>query len=70
MKSLESKPEKSLLRLEKTAPEVYEALHKLKRTGWVQRGVENPESVKEHTEALENLLMNLQNYWTKKRQMA
>lgn len=42
----------SLLKLESIAPRVYQSLQDLKRTGWIQRGVENPESVKEHTEAL------------------
>jgi len=42
----------TVLKLESVAPEVYVALHSLKRTGWVNRGVKNPESVKEHTEAL------------------
>jgi putative hydrolases of HD superfamily len=42
----------SLLKLEGIAPQVYQSLQDLKRTGWVMRGVENPESVKEHTEAL------------------
>ncbi len=41
------------------APHVYEALHALKRTGWVERGVKNPESVKEHTEALIRLASEL-----------
>jgi putative hydrolases of HD superfamily len=49
----------SILTLEAAAPAVYEALHALKRTGWVNRGVENPESVKEHTEALLTLATEL-----------
>jgi putative hydrolase of HD superfamily len=48
-----------LLALEAVAPTVYEALHALKRTGWVNRGVANPESVKEHTEALLTLATEL-----------
>lgn len=52
MESSENQAEQTLLKLEKVAPKVYESLHELKRTGWVDRGVENPESVKEHTEAL------------------
>lgn len=52
MESLEKQNRQSLLKLEAVAPEVYLALQELKRTGWVMRGVENPESVKEHTEAL------------------
>lgn len=47
-----SQNNKSLLKFETIAPEVYQSLQDLKRTGWVMRGVENPESVKEHTEAL------------------
>jgi putative hydrolase of HD superfamily len=50
---------KNPLRLEKVAPRVYELLQDLKRTGWVNRGVENPESVKEHTIALLNLAIEL-----------
>ena len=50
----------AVLKLEKSAPRVYEALQQLKRTGWVERGVENPESVKEHTEALIRLAYELQ----------
>ena len=34
------------------SPETWEALAKLQRTGWVMRGIENPESVQEHTLAL------------------
>jgi putative hydrolases of HD superfamily len=41
-----------LLKLEPIAEKVYQSLQDLKRTGWVMRGVKNPESVKEHTEAL------------------
>lgn len=37
------------------APEVWNELSKLQRTGWVQRGVENPETVAEHTMALKRL---------------
>ena len=49
----------SLLKLESFAPKIYQSLQDLKRTGWVQRGVENPESVKEHTEALIALAQEL-----------
>jgi putative hydrolase of HD superfamily len=59
MESPENKAERTLLKLEKIAPEVYESLHELKRTGWVERGVENPESVKEHTESLVALAYEL-----------
>lgn len=37
------------------APDVWDKLSKLQRTGWVQRGVENPETVAEHTLALKRL---------------
>lgn len=57
MESLEKT--NTLLKLEKVAPEVYESLQALKRTGWINRGVENPESVKEHTEALIKLALEL-----------
>ena len=59
MESSENQTEKTLLKLEKIAPEVYKSLHELKRTGWVEMGVENPESVKEHTESLVALAMEL-----------
>lgn len=49
----------SVLKLESIAPMVYQALQDLKRTGWVKRQVENPESVKEHTEALITLAQEL-----------
>ncbi len=49
----------TLLKLEAIAPKVYQLLQDLKRTGWVMRGVENPESVKEHTEALMVLAKDL-----------
>ncbi len=42
----------SLLKHAAEAEDVYAALADLKRTGWLNRGVKNPESVKEHTEAL------------------
>lgn len=48
-----------LLKLAVIAPQVYQSLQDLKRTGWVMRGVENPESVKEHTEALITLAKEL-----------
>lgn len=41
------------------APEVWEALRKLPRTGWVKRGVENPESVQAHTIALREIAHSL-----------
>ncbi len=35
-----------------TVPDVWKKLGELKRTGWVNRGVKNPETVQEHTLAL------------------
>jgi putative hydrolase of HD superfamily len=52
MEMPETQNNASILKLEKVAPAVYQSLQDLKRTGWVKKGVENPESVKEHTEAL------------------
>ncbi len=40
-------------------PEVWEALRKLLRTGWVDRGIKNPESVQEHILALMALAYSL-----------
>lgn len=54
-----SEGKKTVLKFEKIAPHVYAALHALERTGWVRRGVENPETVKEHTEALIVLAQSL-----------
>ena len=59
MNQLESTNQESLLRLESIAPRVYQSLQALKRTGWINKGVENPESVKEHTEALIALAQEL-----------
>ena len=49
----------SLLKLGGIAPKIYQSLQDLKRTGWVMRGVDNPESVKEHTQALIALAQEL-----------
>ena len=54
----------TLLKLEQQAPAVYELLQNLKRTGWVNKGVANPESVKEHTVALLILAYELENVLT------
>lgn len=43
------------LKFAKLAPDVWKSLGELKRTGWVKRGVANPESVGEHTIALRNI---------------
>lgn len=64
METIVRKGKKNLLKLEKQAPKVYEKLHEIKRTGWVDHGVENPESVKEHTEALIRLAEELSPYLT------
>ena len=37
------------------APEVWSSLSNLPRTGWLNRKIPNPETVKEHTESLINL---------------
>lgn len=55
---------KSLLKLEAAAPHVYELLHAVERTGWVEKGVKNPETVKEHTEALLQLADEMLEYLT------
>lgn len=60
--------ERTLLKLEAIAPKVYVELDALKRTGWVYRGVENPESVKEHTEALVKLAHELSEYLSEEEQ--
>lgn len=44
--------QKNFLKRESAAPQVYALLQGVERTGWVERGVKNPETVKEHTEAL------------------
>lgn len=54
-------PEVSVLKLENIAPTVYLALQDLKRAGWVDRGVANPESVKEHTESLLRIAYEIKN---------
>jgi putative hydrolases of HD superfamily len=47
------------LRFAPLAPDVWEALQNLKRTGWVDWGVQNPESVQEHTISLRNLAASI-----------
>lgn len=64
MEFSENQAKRTLLKLEKVAPDVYQALQELKRTGWVNRGVENPESVKEHTESLIALAYELSGHLT------
>jgi len=56
METIPSKIEQNLkLKFALLAPAVWEALSNLKRTGWVERGVKNPESVQEHTIALRKI---------------
>lgn len=43
------------LKFAKLAPKVWEALGNVKRIGWKERGVTNPESDLEHTIALRNI---------------
>jgi putative hydrolases of HD superfamily len=57
MKLIQQIPE---LKFASLAPDVWEALGNLKRTGWVNRGVANPESVQEHTIALLHLAASLE----------
>lgn len=59
MKPIQNQNKNSLLKLEQVAPDVYKALEVLKRTGWVDNGVKNPETVKEHTESLITLALEL-----------
>ena len=49
------KPEIPKLRFAEAAPQVWDALGNLRRTGWVNRKVENPETVQEHTIALRDI---------------
>lgn len=64
MNSPENENRRTLLKLERIAPKVYALLQAIDRTGWVNRGVENPETVKEHTEALLALAEELQELLT------
>jgi len=53
-------PENSVeLKYAHLRPDVWKALGKLKRTGWVDRNVKNPESVQEHTITLRNIAASL-----------
>lgn len=42
------------------APHVWKELQQLPRTGWIKRGVPNPETVAEHTESLLALAMEVE----------
>lgn len=59
MTPLQNQSTTTLLQYEPLVPKVYLSLQALKRTGWVESGVQNPESVKEHTEALLALALEL-----------
>lgn len=43
------------------APDVWQGLHELKRTGWLNRGMPDTESVQDHIIALRNLAYSLPN---------
>ncbi len=47
------------LRFANLAPEVWKKLDEIPRTGWVKRGVKNPETVQEHTVSLRDLAISL-----------
>jgi len=49
-----------MLQYEKDTPDVYKKLQEIPRTGWVMRGVANPETVYDHTLALVQLAGTLQ----------
>lgn len=61
MNSAEEYSNHKVLQFEEIATDLYKKLHRLKRTGWLNRGIENPESVKEHTEALIKLVHEISN---------
>jgi len=50
----------NILRYESSASEVYDKLKQIERTGWVMRGVKDPETVYEHTASLVKLAESLQ----------
>ncbi len=52
------------LRYAEHAPDVWATLGKLQRTGWVVRGIENPETVQEHIVALRELVIGIANELT------
>jgi len=55
-----SSPEKTYeLKFAALAPEVWEALDKIPRTGWVRRGVKSPESIQGHIVALRQIAIRL-----------
>ncbi|MES2314540.1 MAG: HD domain-containing protein [Patescibacteria group bacterium] len=52
---MESIKNSSELKFAHLVPEVWSKLAEIPRTGWVRRGIENPETVQEHTLALKAL---------------
>jgi len=48
------------LKFAELAPEVWEVLGTIERSGWVKRGVKNPETVRDHTESLLQLACTLE----------
>ncbi len=52
--------EKNILHFEQIAQNIYKVLDTLQRAGWVDHGVKNPESVKEHTIALLELAIEME----------
>lgn len=50
---------KAQLKFAHLAPHVWQSLQKLPRTGWVKRGVKNPETVAEHTLTLMDFAIEL-----------
>ena len=58
---MESFENHSGLKFAHLAPEVWKKLGDIPRTGWVRRGIENPETVQEHTLALQKLVTELSN---------
>ncbi len=51
--------QKTKLKFAQFAPDVWKTLSELKRTGWINRGVKNPESVQEHIISLLNIAASL-----------
>ncbi|MFZ2187781.1 MAG: HD domain-containing protein [Candidatus Moraniibacteriota bacterium] len=64
MKEMPSAEIKSVpdFRFAHIAPKTWDALAKLLRTGWVKRGVKNPESVQEHTISLRNIAASIETF--------
>ncbi len=56
---MESNEPKTELKFARFSPDVWKKLFELKRSGWIYRGVANPESVQEHTIALIHIAASL-----------